>query len=414
VPRPHAPHVAGAGRQGPRHPRRRPAGAGTPRLLDRLRASRAAAAHPPAPAAAPSLPARSLQSARAARPAARPLRAAATAAAEPEVAAEPAAAAAAAPAAADAPPAPAGERKDRRKRSGGGRPTIGAARTMDVSALEVGASYPGTVVAIAEFGAFVNVGAQADGLLHISQISTGFVRDVAESLAVGQELEVRVIGVDAEKGKFSVSAIPAGAAEAAKAERAAAGGQRGGGERGGGGGGGEWGGAPGERPRAARAAPRRERKASSVAKGDVLSGAVTAVRPFGVFIDLGDGTTGMLHASQWKLPEGKTSPNEGEVLEVRVASVSRDRVSLTQKSEEEIALDERTSTYGLAATGAFLFVVSIFIRLFSAQLICPAIPLCADSRRSALHCRPQRSTCPRAPQASASSSRAPACAPTCS
>jgi predicted RNA-binding protein with RPS1 domain len=255
---------------------------------------------------------------------------------------------------------------------------------MDVSALEVGASYPGTVVAIAEFGAFVNVGAQADGLLHISQISTGFVRDVAESLSVGQELEVRVIGVDAEKGKFSVSAIPAGAAEAAKAERAAAGGQRGGGERGGGGGGGgggEWGGAPGERPRAARAAPRRERKASSVAKGDVLSGAVTAVRPFGVFIDLGDGTTGMLHASQWKLPEGKTSPNEGEVLEVRVASVSRDRVSLTQKSEEEIALDERTSTYGLAATGAFLFVASLFIRLsFLAQFICPAIALCADSR----------------------------------
>lgn len=48
--------------------------------------------------------------------------------------------------------------------------SAGPARNMAISDVEVGKEYDGVVVSIRDFGAFVNIGAQADGLLHISQV----------------------------------------------------------------------------------------------------------------------------------------------------------------------------------------------------------------------------------------------------
>lgn len=48
--------------------------------------------------------------------------------------------------------------------------TVGPARTMTISEVEVGKEYDGAIVSIRDFGAFVNIGCQTDGLLHISQV----------------------------------------------------------------------------------------------------------------------------------------------------------------------------------------------------------------------------------------------------
>ncbi|CAE8653119.1 unnamed protein product [Polarella glacialis] len=67
--------------------------------------------------------------------------------------------------------------------------------------------HPGLVTGIAPFGAFVTVtvnGASADGLVHVSQIKDGFVNDIADELSEGQEVQVRVVSVDMDKGKMSL------------------------------------------------------------------------------------------------------------------------------------------------------------------------------------------------------------------
>jgi len=70
----------------------------------------------------------------------------------------------------------------------------------------------GKVARTAPFGAFITVtaegGAQADGLVHITQIKDGYVESVEGELEVGQEVQVRVLSVDAAGGKMSLSMKP--------------------------------------------------------------------------------------------------------------------------------------------------------------------------------------------------------------
>lgn len=63
---------------------------------------------------------------------------------------------------------------------------------------------------LAEYGAFIDIGAANDGLLHISNMSTGFVKSPADLLEVGQDIEVRVLSVDSSSGKFSLTMKPEG------------------------------------------------------------------------------------------------------------------------------------------------------------------------------------------------------------
>ncbi len=57
---------------------------------------------------------------------------------------------------------------------------------------------------IAKFGAFVALEEGKSGLVHISEISTGFVTDVNELLKVGDEVKVKVVSID-EKGRINLS-----------------------------------------------------------------------------------------------------------------------------------------------------------------------------------------------------------------
>lgn len=63
----------------------------------------------------------------------------------------------------------------------------------------------GTVVRLASFGAFVELESGIDGLLHVSEISEERISKPADVLTLGQEVEVLIIGIDAEKQKMSFS-----------------------------------------------------------------------------------------------------------------------------------------------------------------------------------------------------------------
>ncbi len=72
---------------------------------------------------------------------------------------------------------------------------------------EVGKTYLGKVVRIAEFGAFVEIIPGTDGLLHISEIAEHRVREVSDELKEGDQVLVKVLGVEGNRIKLSRKAI---------------------------------------------------------------------------------------------------------------------------------------------------------------------------------------------------------------
>ena len=61
--------------------------------------------------------------------------------------------------------------------------------------IEVGAKLQGKVSGITNFGAFIDLGEGKTGLVHISEISNGFVKDIHDVLTVGDEVTVKVTSV---------------------------------------------------------------------------------------------------------------------------------------------------------------------------------------------------------------------------
>ncbi|EOT45345.1 MULTISPECIES: S1 domain-containing RNA-binding protein [Enterococcus] len=70
--------------------------------------------------------------------------------------------------------------------------------------IEVGAKVPGKVSGITNFGAFIDLGAGKTGLVHISEVSNGFVKDINEVLKVGDEVTVLVTNIGTD-GKIGLS-----------------------------------------------------------------------------------------------------------------------------------------------------------------------------------------------------------------
>jgi small subunit ribosomal protein S1 len=71
--------------------------------------------------------------------------------------------------------------------------------------LESGMVLTGKVTRLARYGAFVDIGVERDGLVHVSEIAPGYVRDPAEYISVGEEIEVRVLSVDLRKSQIELS-----------------------------------------------------------------------------------------------------------------------------------------------------------------------------------------------------------------
>lgn len=76
---------------------------------------------------------------------------------------------------------------------------------LDITDLKPGMELKGTVRNIVDFGAFVDIGVHHDGLVHISQLSDKYVKHPLDVVSVGDIVDVKVLSVDTEKNRISLT-----------------------------------------------------------------------------------------------------------------------------------------------------------------------------------------------------------------
>jgi small subunit ribosomal protein S1 len=173
-----------------------------------------------------------------------------------------------------------------------------------IEQLRPGEVRSGHVISLADFGAFVDIGG-ADGLVHISEISWKRVSDPREVLKVGQEVKVKVLSVDRERHRISLSL------------------------------------------RDLEPNP-WERIKSEFRQGQLVEGVITKLTKFGAFARLKAledfGIEGLIHISELsdrRIEHPREAVQEGDVLTLRVLNVDEERrrigLSLRRVASEEYA-----------------------------------------------------------------------------
>lgn len=79
---------------------------------------------------------------------------------------------------------------------------------MGIEDLTPGMELEGTVRNVVDFGAFVDIGVHQDGLVHLSRLSSRFIRHPSEVLKVGDRVKVWVLAVDRERKRISLTMVP--------------------------------------------------------------------------------------------------------------------------------------------------------------------------------------------------------------
>ena len=171
-----------------------------------------------------------------------------------------------------------------------------AARAEVFGKLAVGDVVTGKVARITSFGAFIDLGG-VDGLVHLTELSHERNVSPKSVVSVGDEVEVKVLAIDEEAGRVSLSL---------KATTP-----------------GPWDGV--------------EQK---LAKGDVVEGTVKRLTDFGAFVEVLPGIDGLVHVSQIshkRIENPKEALKVGQEVQVKVLEVNADaeRVSLSIKALEE-------------------------------------------------------------------------------
>ncbi|VIS82875.1 30S ribosomal protein S1 [Streptococcus pneumoniae] len=171
-----------------------------------------------------------------------------------------------------------------------------AARAEVFGKLAVGDVVTGKVARITSFGAFIDLGG-VDGLVHLTELSHERNVSPKSVVTVGEEIEVRILDLNEEEGRVSLSlkaTVP-----------------------------GPWDGV--------------EQK---LAKGDVVEGTVKRLTDFGAFVEVLPGIDGLVHVSQIshkRIENPKEALKVGQEVQVKVLEVNADaeRVSLSIKALEE-------------------------------------------------------------------------------
>ena len=88
---------------------------------------------------------------------------------------------------------------------------------VEWSELAEGKTYTGIVTRLEEYGAFVDIGAERPGLLHVRDMAAGYVRHPSEVVKLGDELEVRILKADRRKRRIDLTLL-GGEEEAAMEE----------------------------------------------------------------------------------------------------------------------------------------------------------------------------------------------------
>jgi 4-hydroxy-3-methylbut-2-enyl diphosphate reductase len=156
--------------------------------------------------------------------------------------------------------------------------------------IEVGKRYSGVVKSLTSYGAFVDIGG-IDGMVHVSEISWTHIRQPADVLSVGQEVEVYVISFDKEKRKISLGYKDPN--------------------------GNPW-----------------SQFTSADKIGDVITVKIVKLMPFGAFAEILPGVDGLIHISQitdHRIGVPAEILSEGQVVDVKITDIDnvKQKVSLS-------------------------------------------------------------------------------------
>ncbi len=162
-------------------------------------------------------------------------------------------------------------------------------RKRVVIKLARGMQLKGRVTRITDFGAFVDIGVNTDGLVHISELAPYHVARVTDVVNVGDEVTVWIKDLNKAENRISLTMIPPGT-----------------------------------------------RTIRDLKVGDIVQGTVTRIEPYGAFVDIGIGRDALLHVRE--MAEGYVrAPHDivsvGEELEARIirVDVRRNKVDLSLK-----------------------------------------------------------------------------------
>ncbi len=171
-----------------------------------------------------------------------------------------------------------------------------------LSKLVKGMILPGTVSSIVDFGAFVDLGG-IDGLVHISELSWSHVNHPSEVVSVGDKVEVQVLDVDLERERISLGL------------------------------------------KQTQEDPWKQ-LVQGFEVGQIVTGKVTKLVPFGAFVEIGEGVEGLVHISE--MARGHVEKAEdvvavGQEVQVKVMEIDteRRRISLSiRAANEELGIED--------------------------------------------------------------------------
>lgn len=169
------------------------------------------------------------------------------------------------------------------------------------SQLVAGDIVEGKVSRLTNFGAFVDVGG-VDGLVHISEISYKHIDKPSDVLKTGQDVKVKVIGIDDDRHRISLSIKQT---EPSPFEQAT----------------------------------------SELSEGEVVEGEVKSLTSFGAFVEVADGIQGLVHVSEIsnkRVEKPSDVLKVGETVKVKVLNINPDekRISLSIKQAQPAAEGE--------------------------------------------------------------------------
>jgi small subunit ribosomal protein S1 len=176
-----------------------------------------------------------------------------------------------------------------------------------IEELSEGEVRKGRVSSICDFGAFVDIGG-ADGLVHLSELSWSRVRHPSEVLRVGQEVDVYVLGINAQEKKIALSI------KRTQAE--------------------PW-----------------SRVAAAYEVGQLVRGTVTQLANFGAFARIEDGIEGLIHVSELvddRVTHPKQIVSEGDELLLRIIRIDpqRRRMGLSLRRALDTPDSELAGVFG--------------------------------------------------------------------
>jgi small subunit ribosomal protein S1 len=175
-----------------------------------------------------------------------------------------------------------------------------------LSELQEGDTRRGVVTSLCDFGAFVDLGG-ADGLIHLSELSWGQVTHPSQVLKVGEEVDVYVVNVEREKKKIGLSL------KRLQAE--------------------PW-----------------TRVQEHYQIGQVVTGRITKLAPFGAFAEIDEGVEGLIHISELadeRITHPKSVIKEGDTVSLRIIRIdaARHRLGLSLRQAQEDEQEDVPSVY---------------------------------------------------------------------